>query len=43
MNYPDIFMKHFYQSLAPLAEDKVPNVRIAVAKILRRAFEKKSK
>jgi len=43
MKYPEIFVKHFLSCFVPLADDKVPNVRIGVAKILKKVFEKKSK
>lgn len=43
MKDADIFMNHFHIHFAPLAKDKVPNVRIAVAKALDKVFKKKSK
>ena len=43
MKEADIFMENFFTFFAPLAGDKVVNVRIAVAKALEKVFEKKSK
>lgn len=43
MKNADLFMEHFYVHLLPLANDRVPNVRIAVAKALQKVFNKNSK
>lgn len=43
MKDTDMFLKHFYVHLLPLATDPVPNVRIAVAKALKKVFHKNSK
>jgi len=40
MKDADLFINHFLVNFAPLAEDKVANVRIAVAKALEKAFKK---
>lgn len=43
MKDADIFINHFLVYFAPLTQDKVVNVRIAVAKALENAFKKDSK
>merc|ERR1712146_675640 len=40
MKYPDIFNKHFITYFLKLGEDKVVNVRISVAKVLKKLFKK---
>lgn len=40
MKDADLFINHFLVDFAPLAQDKVANVRIAVAKALEKAFKK---
>jgi len=42
MKSPEIFRANFLACLIPLASDKVPNVRIALAKTLNKVFAKKS-
>lgn len=42
MKYSDIFKAHFLENMLPLADDKVPNVRISLAKALQKAFNKQS-
>ena len=42
MKSTEIFKENFMEFLIPLASDKVPNVRIALAKTLQKAFIKKS-
>ena len=41
MNYPEIFKQHFIDSFIELSDDRVVNVRITLAKILRKHFQKK--
>lgn len=40
MKEKEIFEKHFLENVIPLADDRVPNVRICLAKILKKSFDK---
>ena len=42
MKDSNMFMKYFFDHFAPLANDKVGNVRVTVAKTLRKVFKKES-
>ena len=42
MTDPEIFEAHFFESLIPLAYDKVPNVRIAIARALFKLHQDKT-
>lgn len=41
LNYPEIFIKNFMDSFKSLANDKVANVRLTMAKILQTHWNKK--
>jgi len=41
MTDQEIFEAHFFESLIPLAYDRVPNVRIAIAKALYKLYQDK--
>lgn len=41
LNYPEIFFKNFMDSFKSLANDKVANVRLTMAKILQAHWNKK--
>jgi len=43
MNDPEVFKAHFMDYLLPLANDRVTNVRITLAKILQNVYKEKSK
>lgn len=40
LKYPEIFKKHFLSSVIELSTDKVINVRITLAKVLKKHFQK---
>lgn len=41
MSDPVIFKTHFLNCLLPLANDRVPNVRIAISKMIQKMFKDK--
>lgn len=43
MKDPEIFKTHFMDRLVPLAQDKVPSVRISLAKTLKKLYDKQRK
>lgn len=42
LKYPEIFNKNFMESFVQLSDDKVANVRITLAKVLKNHYLKKS-
>lgn len=40
MKYPHIFKKHFLSSFIELSNDKVINVRIVLARVIKKYFKK---
>jgi len=41
MKYPEIFKQYFVENFIELSEDKVPNVRITLAKVVKKHYIKK--
>jgi len=41
LKYPEIFKKYFMESVVQLSDDKVINVRITLAKVLKKHYHKK--